>query len=196
MGLFDKIAKIIDLMDMGENNIESIVQNRNMNRQEDIVLLPSSHIVEAEEYGDDDSKYRITFRINDAFKEAMSHAGEVMMLNTYALEEEYGEEGKLPYVAIQIDDGVYCSVEEYKESGTFDGAIEITPLSGKFYFKAKKEYYGDMMYFYGLDRCDGFWENNGLCIVYPKVYVGTENEVKLMRVLDEVAESYNEEKME
>lgn len=52
------------------------------------------------------------------------------------------------------------------------------------------------MYFYGLDRCDGFWENNGLCMVYPKRYVGTENEKKLMRVLDEVAESYREERKE
>ena len=51
------------------------------------------------------------------------------------------------------------------------------------------------MYFYGMDRCQGFWENNGLCIVYPKSYVGTENEKKMMAVLDEVAESYCEKKI-
>ncbi len=49
-----------------------------------------------------------------------------------------------------------------------------------------------MMYFYGLDRCDGSWENNGVCIVYQNEFVGTENEKKLMAVLDEVAESYSE----
>ena len=46
-----------------------------------------------------------------------------------------------------------------------------------------------MMYFYGFDRCNGFWENNGLCLVYPKAYVNTENELKLIGILDEVARS-------
>lgn len=46
--------------------------------------------------------------------------------------------------------------------------------------------------FYAMDRCDGFWENHGLCIVYPKSYTGTDKEVKLMSVLDEAADSYIE----
>ena len=45
-----------------------------------------------------------------------------------------------------------------------------------------------------MDRCDGIWENNGLCMVYPKEYAGTENERKLLQVLEEAAESYLEEK--
>lgn len=159
----------------------------------EIVLASASHLVEDVEYGDGDSRYRISFQVNDAFKEAESHAGEVEMLSTYAPEEEYGQEGTFPYLAIQLDDEVYTAVEEFKQTGTFTGAIEITPLSGKYYFKAKREYYEYIMYFYGMDRCDGFWENNGLCMVYPKMYVGTENEVRLMRVLDEAAESYREE---
>ncbi len=158
-----------------------------------IVLQPSSHPVEEVEYGDNNREYRISFAINDAFEEGKSHAAEVGMLNTYASNDEYGREGDLPYVAVQMDDEVYSAVEAFKANGTFEGALELTPLSGKFYFKAKMEYYGDMMYFYGLDRCDGYWENNGLCMVYPKSYVGTESETKLMRVLDEVAESYKEE---
>ena len=116
------------------------------------------------------------------------------MLSTYAPEDEYGTEGAVPYLAVQMDDEVYCAVEEFKENGTFTGAMEITPLSGNFYFKGKMEYYGDIMYFYGMDRFGGSWENNGLCLVYPKGYAGTENEQKLMRVLDEAAESYREEK--
>lgn len=180
MGLFDRITKIMGSYEKSES----------------IVLTGNAHVVEEIEYGDDDSKYKITFSIDDAFKEAKSHAMEVSMLNTYSPDEEYGEEGKTPYVAIQSDDDVYCPVDEYKENGTFEGAIELTPLDGIFYFKAKKEYYGDMMYFYGFDRCDGFWENNGLCLVYPMAYVGTESEAKLMGVLDEVAASYSEEKVE
>lgn len=182
MGLFQKIAKMIHTPDQEEHKLE------------DIVLASSSHIVEDEIYGDEDSKYLISFQVNDAFKEAKSHAGEADMLSTYAPEEEYGTEGAVPYLAVQMDDEVYCAVEEFKEKGTFTGAMEITPLSGNFYFKGKMEYYGDIMYFYGLDRSGGFWENNGLCMVYPKEYAGTENEQKLMRVLDEAAESYREEK--
>lgn len=188
MGLFNKITKTAGGAESNAGNPE-----------EYIVLAASSHMVEDEVYGDETEEgdyivYRISFQINDSFKEAKSHAGEVEMLNTYAPGSEYGEEGSFPYLAIQIDDPVYTAVEEFKEKGTFTGAMEITPLSGKFYFKAKVDYYGYIMYFYGMDRCDGYWENNGLCMVYPKTYAGTESELKLMQVLDEAAESYREEK--
>lgn len=201
MGLFDKITRMIkpaDKADSSTGNIEEVMMDKpseHMEIAEDIVLAPSSHIVEDEVYGDDDSKYLISFKVNDAFKEAKSHAAEVEMLNTYVCHEnEYGEEGRLPYLAIQLDDDIYTAVEEFKESGTFTGAIELTTLSGRFHFKAKMEYYENMMYFYAMDRCDGFWENNGLCIVYPKIYAGTENEIRLMNVLDEAAESYCEKR--
>lgn len=216
MGLFDKIKSAFNsidkeaietVMNKVEDTIETMVdgtvemvkdfveENKSTEGQDAVVLAPASHEVEMDDFGNDDSEYRVSFRINDSFKEAKSHAGEVMLLNTYSPESEYGEEGKIPYIAIQNDDDVYCPVEEFKEKGTFDGALELTPLGGKFYFKAKKEYYGDIMYFYGLDRLDGFWENNGLCLVYPKSYAGTENETKLMKALDEVAASYREEKI-
>ena len=188
MEFFSKIIKTISSADKEKSNVGNL--------QEAIVLSPSFHMVEDEIYGEDtegkDSVYRISFKVNDSFKEAKSHAGEVEMLNTYAPECEYGEEGDYPYMAIQIDDAVYMAVEEFKEKGTFAGAMEITPLSGKFYFRARMEYYGYIMYFYGLDRCDGFWINSGLCMVYPKAYKGTENERKLMQILDEAAESYCE----
>lgn len=165
-------------------------------KEKDIILASSYHMAEDEIYGEDDGKYRISFRVNDAFKEAKSHASEVEMLHTYAPADEYGREGEVPCLAMLMDNKVYYAVEEFKETGTFSGAMELTPLSGRFYFKAKMEYYGDIMYFYGLDRCDGFWENNGLCMVYQKAYVGTEQEKKLMQVLDEAAGSYQEERKE
>lgn len=199
MGLFDNIAKIVKQVENSiERNAESAgnisldVISENQGSIEEIIPAPSSRTVEDLAYGDD-REYRISFRVNDAFKEAKSHAGEVEMLYTYAPEDEYGREGTFPYMAIQFDDDVYNPVEEFKETGTFTGALEITPLSGRFYFKAKMEYYEYIMYFYGMDRCDGFWENNGLCMVYPKAYSGTENEKKLMDILDEAADSYNEE---
>lgn len=200
MGLFNNIAKIVKQVENSieknaesAENVSSYEISENPENIEDIVPAPSSRIVEDFAYGDDDSEYLISFKVNDAFKEAKSHAGEVEMLYTYAPEDEYGSEGTYPYLAIQCDDEVYNPVEEFKENGTFTGALEITPLSGKFYFKAKMEYYGYIMYFYGLDRCGGFYENNGLCMVYPKAYLGTENEKKLMKILDEAADSYDEE---
>lgn len=160
----------------------------------EIVLAPSAHLAEEVFYGDGDSEYRTVFRVNDAFKAAKSHAGEVEMLHTYAPFSGYGEEGTYPYLAIQCDDAVYIAVEEFKESGAFTGALELTPLAGRFYFKAKTEYFGGLMYFYGLDCCEGFFENQGLCMVYPKRLAGTESERKLMDVLDEAAESYREQR--
>lgn len=129
--------------------------------------------------------------VNKAFKPAKSHAAEGELLCTYAPNDEYGWEGDFPYIAVQIDDAVYCAVEEYKESKTFDGAISIEPLEGKFLFRAKRDYYGDMMYFYGFElEGDEYWDMAGLCLVYPQGYVGTEEEAKLMRVLDEAAQSF------
>lgn len=196
MGFFDQISNILGTVHKIESVVDKATEKTNTQEQESL-LIPqySSHLVESTEYGDDDSEYIISFMINDSFREADSHAGEVTMLNTYAPNEEYGEEGKRPYVAIQCDNAVYNAVDQFKETGTFNGAIDITPLEGDFYFKAKMKYYDDMMYFYGMDRCEGFWENNGLCIVYPMSYVGTADEYKLMRVLDESAESYEERRV-
>lgn len=130
--------------------------------------------------------------INKAFKPVKSHAAEVELLCTYAPDDEYGEEGRVPYVAVQTDDMVYCAVEEYKERKTFDGALSIEPLEGKFMFRAKKEYYGDVMYFYGFElEREEYWDKAGLCLVYAKEYIGTAEEEKLIQLLDEAAESFH-----
>ena len=80
----------------------------------EIVLAPSSHIAEEIFYGE--GEYRTTFRVNDAFKPAKSHAGEVDMLHTYAPNAEYGEEGTYPCLAILSDDVVYTAVEAVRRS--------------------------------------------------------------------------------
>ena len=56
---------------------------------EDIIVLPSLHDVEDYEYGEDDSKYLMSFKINDVFQEFESHAGEVIMLNVYNPNNDY-----------------------------------------------------------------------------------------------------------
>ena len=161
-------------------------------RDAGIRLAHSSHVAEEVFYGD--GAFRTSFRVNDAFRPAKSHAGEVDMLHTYAPHEEFGTEGAYPYLALQCDDGVYGAVEAFRETGEIPGALELAPLSGTFCFRAKIEYYGRLMYFYGMDRCRGEAEIQGLCLVYPKALGGTEDERKLAAVLDEAAESFREER--
>lgn len=212
MGLFDAITKVVntanqikdfvdDNKDLKENlsqKLDQVTGNaskpvQTANQSDKLVMATTFHQVSSEAYGDDDREYKITFMLNDSFKEADSHAGEVEMLNTYAPDSDEGEEGALPYFAVQMDDSVYSAVDEFKKTGSIKNALEVTPLNGKFYFKAKINYFGNVMYFYGLDRCGGFWENNGLCMVYEKSMMGTEDEKKLMKVLDEIADTYCEE---
>lgn len=159
----------------------------------EITLSDSSHVISDEMYGNGDRLYRISFAVNDAFIAMKSHSAEVMMLQVYSPDGENVNEGDIPYIAIQEDDDVYGGVGLFEETGRVDDASEVIPLSGKFMFRAKMEYDGNMMYFYGYKRCDDPYQCSGLCLVYPKEYIGTENEQRLMSVLDAAAESYTEE---
>lgn len=194
MGVFDKIAEKFRPAGTVNRRVKETQSSENPPVAGELVLASSSHLSEEIFYGDDDREYRTTFRVNDAFKLAKSHAGEVDMLHTYTPFCEYGEEGAYPCLAILSDDVVYTAVEEFKETGLIKGALEFTALTGTFYFKARVPYYDNLMYFYGLDCCEGFFENQGLCLVYPKELAGTEAEQKLTAVLDEAAGSYREER--
>lgn len=146
-----------------------------------IVLANESHRIEENGY---------YYDVDKSFRAAKSHAGEVDLLSTYAPGREYGAEGDLPYIARQVDDDVYCPIDEFLESGTVADAAEITPLEGKWLFKAKKACSYGMMYFYAFSSKDEELGHSALCMVYPAEYVGTENEAKLMSVLDAAAESF------
>ena len=146
-----------------------------------IVLANEAHRIEENGY---------YYDVDKSFRAAKSHAGEADLLSTYAPGREYGTEGDLPYIARQVDDEVYCPIDEFLESGTVANATEITPLEGKWLFKAKKAYSYGMMYFYAFSSKDEELGHSALCLVYPVEYVGTENETKLMSVLDATAESF------
>lgn len=180
--------KINELMEYSEETVEVSETEETFVKAKTIIetIMPSG---EVHTIYDENSGYG--YDVNKAFKVAKSHAGEVDLLCTYAPSDEYGQEGNLPCIAIQTDDEVYCAVEEYKESKTFEGAISIEPLEGNFMFRAKRDYYGDMMYFYGFElKGEEYWDKAGLCLVYPKGYVGTKEEDKLMQILDEAAKSF------
>lgn len=195
MGFFDKLSKVADFAEKAKKLVDEVGDaTAKVSSGSKLNIADSSHLVTTTEYGDGDDEYKVSFMVNDSFKKLDSGAGEVVMLNVYSPTDDDVEDVTYPYIAIEMGDQIYSAVAEFKEKGTFTGAMDLTPLSDKFYFKAKMEYNGYMMYFYGLDRCEGFWENNGLCLVYQKQYVGTEDEKTLMKLLDDVAASYKEEK--
>ena len=87
MGLFKKFANMIGMEGKdegrGEEQKEGRAAKKVRDRQpaEDIVPAAGSHIVKDSIYAggenDEDLIYEISFELNDAFKEAKSHAGEV-----------------------------------------------------------------------------------------------------------------------
>lgn len=200
MGLFDGLKKVVseletvarDAIDDVTGTVNKAMDDHKNNVGGRFQLSSSKHWVEEIGYGDGDSEYETKFFIDKVFEHIDSPAGEIEMLNVYAPNKQNIDEGAKPYIAVFLDNFAYEAVEEYKQSKTVKGAIELTQLNGRFYFKAKKQYYDDMIYFYGFDRYDGFWQNNALGVVYPKSYVGTIDEMKVMKMLDEVAESYTE----
>lgn len=148
-----------------------------------IRLTGQTHTVE-------DEVLELAYDIDTAFKQVRSHAGEVELVSVYAPDKEHGSEADEPYVAIQDDDVPYCAIDEYNENGTVKDAIELTPLEGKFLFKAKMDYFKELMYFYAFERAEDVFNQAGLCVVYPKSMQGTEDEKELMQLLDRVAESF------
>ena len=129
MGLFKKVFQ--------NNNIDSTVSSH-IETHEDIILLPTYHIVEDEAYGDGSSKYLISFIVNDAFRHMKSHAGEVEMVNGYNPEDEICSEVIIPYIAIHSDDMVYIAVKEFKESGTYKVTLTGKRTQGSISFTKYK----------------------------------------------------------
>lgn len=159
----------------------------------------TSYLVEDELSGNDNDDYKITFQINNSFCEVKSHAMEILRVFIYApgYDPEFDEsidESSVPCFTID-EASNYEIIDEYKETGTFTGAMELVPLSGKFLFKAKIDHGNSIEYFYAIDACDGGYSNVAFCMTYPKSYKDTDDEKKIMSYLDEIAESYVEERI-
>ena len=146
-------------------------------------------VFENEKHTIHDEYIGFSYDVDKAFKPAKSHAGEIELLAVYAPDTSYGSRADSPYFAVQEDDAVYCAIDAFKNNGTFEGAIELIPLTGRFLFRAKREYFGNMMYFYAFESEGGHWTQAGLCLVYSKEYVGTDIEKMLILLLDEAAAS-------
>lgn len=59
------------------SEIKEIFMKADQTKEKDIILASSFHIAEDEIYEEEDRVYRISFRVNDAFKEAKSHSERV-----------------------------------------------------------------------------------------------------------------------
>ena len=223
MGLFDSIAKAVDTAKKIKSTVEEFRDEAEELKSKfagaaaeaagsqqaakgsdaaggmkPLVILPGTHEAEDFYYGDKDAtkEYRASCMVCDSFKPADSHT-DASMICAYAPDSEWGEEGVYPSLYIDMCDEIYHAVDSYKKTGRVDGALEFTELRNNFYFKAKIRYYKKYLcYFYGFDRKGGFLINHGLCMVYPAEYLGTENEAKLMKVLDDAAATYKEEPTE
>ncbi len=165
----------------------------------DIIPDNKLYTVSWEEYGGNEDLYRLSFDTDTSFREMKSNAAEVTVRCSYFSGTKGGFDEDDPCIAdiaVIYDDQVYTAGEEYKEKGTVSDVLEFAPLSGKFLFKAKMNYFGDLLYFYCLDMCGGSLENRGLCMLYPKEYMGTESEKRLIKLLDDAAASYSEKLIE
>ena len=195
---FEKVGEaVIEMFNIIEESRREYAERLFLPVPEIIELSGTSHLVEHVFKGADDSKYRMYFQIDDNFCKFKSHTWSEFLLHLYA--PGYGIDAKrmakettFPrFSMLPCDDEVSKAIREFLSKGKFKGAIELVPISGTFLFKAKKEYHGNMMYFYA----GGVVKNIGLCMTYPMSYVGTDNEKKLISVLDAIADSYKEERI-
>ena len=147
--------------------------------ENNIILSGEKHLISAS-----DSIYE--YEIDESFKAAEEHPEELSLISVYAPDKDSWNENDLPNVCILQDEWISYAVQQFKEYGTFQNALEAEPADGsEFLFKAKIEYYGNMMYLYCHEKY-----NICFCINYPMEYVGTEKEEILKRVLDEAAGSF------
>lgn len=141
-----------------------------------------------------DEEIEYSFMISGDFVNVKSHAMEIDTAFIYEPEAN-GTNVKVdfnkPYIFTSAgDETVYLLVEEFKETGTVDGLIEKYE-NRQILFKCKTDYYGQTMVLYGMDR-GTIWENCGIALVYNKDIEGTPLEEKLIKILDEAAETYTE----
>ncbi len=136
-----------------------------------------------------------SFEVNESFVRFWSHSMEVPVLFVYAPGSEEDtlpddvDETTIPAIAIMTDDEI-GAYEEFKSSGNISNALVFERLNRKFLFRGKTKYFGEMMYFYGFDITDDGWENMLLCIRYPMELVDTEDERRLMEILDHAAVTF------
>lgn len=202
MGFFSSLNKVMNaanqIMDMVDDLSSNASQvSENITNVPTLNLASGYHEVSISDFASDqngeDVEYSVSIKINDAFVDDDCGAAEVSMYCPYAPNGEYGADGDdLLYFAIINDQTIYSAIEEFKNTGKISNAYECMALDGKYLCKAKMNYGDNIVYLYGIDRCGGYWENSALCMVYKKMFLGTETEKTIMKMMDDIVESYAE----
>ncbi len=182
MELFDKLKNAFSKTEKSENTAETFQTNKAVT---ELLFADTFQEVEEEIYGLNDRNYMMKWKMNDSFKWTKSHS-EIHPLYTYNPNGEYGIEGETPCLCIDSEDCFYDAIDAYVTEGSTEELTDFEKLSGSYLFKAKIPYYDDdVAYFYAIDS--EIFDKAGFCMIYPKEYVGTVTEKKLMSIMDEAA---------
>ena len=139
---------------------------------------------------------KYSFSISGDFIETEIAAMEVHNSFLYfPLSDDKVDYEKMPYLIIvnAAENFIYNAIEAYKNNKTIPEALTFEAIdSGKVYYKAKINYFGQILYMYALDR--GFlWKNSYIGVVYNTDVLDTLLEKKLIAAVDQVAATYKEE---
>ncbi|MGN1404302.1 MAG: hypothetical protein ACI4XB_08275 [Ruminococcus sp.] len=143
----------------------------------------------------DDDKYVVTFQLSGDFVEFNSHCE---LDPSYQYEPDCNEEyteylEHHPEIFFGAPDTVYDTIEAYRLNGT--AGKDFTRLeNGTFLFKARTEYFGDVLWMYAFSEQSAM-EGDAVCLQYHPDIVGTPLEQKLIAALDEAAMTYTESKI-
>lgn len=219
MGLFDSLKKVINNADNLKSQLDNVKNKIDSASRQNVqntvrpfqktapassviktpaCVIQSGHksakpsVLREHTFFDGDSEIKMTFKLSGDFIEFNSHADPEA---TYRYEPdssadftEYNENS--PYFMLNFENVVYNTVKAYKKNGT--AGTEFRKIeNGKMLFRAKIDYFDQVMVMYGFDRGNS-WENNGLCVVYNHDAEGTPLEAKLIAALDEAAMTYTE----
>lgn len=209
MGFFDAIKKVIgdaEQLKAQLNAVQTEVepkgshlaaasQPKNITAPEllktgDIPAKPSV-LLKIYGYRDDED---VTFMLSEDFIEFNSHCE---LSPSYQYEpdnnEDYTESLEdHPKIFFGAPDVVYDAIESYHNTGTA-GKDFAKIENGTFLFKARTEYFGDVLWMYAFSEQSAM-EGNAICLEYHPDIVGTPLEQKLIAALDEVAMTYTETK--
>ena len=164
---------------------------------ETIVLNGTTHKAETPYFNKPQCpRYLVSFDIDTAFHRyiGIKSATHYVYSPDYDPTKDKGslKDDMLPAVMILYDEKLERVVNSCIKKGSCKGVTDIVPMNGYFDFKAKMEYKGDLMYFYSVNLCAGELSHFLLTVIYPKSYENTENERKLMDLLDMAANTFSE----
>ena len=136
--------------------------------------------------------FQMSYTVSDQFLPRISNSSELEMISFLISNEQTKDIGSFPYIAIIESELIQLYVDDFLSKTKNDSIFKVT--NNKFLFKAKVQYYNDIIYFYAFERKDSFKGYAGFSLVYPNTILGTEYENILIEEFDNVSETFKQEK--